>query len=48
MLDIGVFVAGLAAVGAGVALKDPPSALVAVGGIVIGVVILSRFNGGRK
>lgn len=48
MLDLAVFLAALAAIGVGTALKDPPLALVVVGGIVLGVVVLSRLLSGRK
>jgi len=47
-IDLAVFVTGLTSVGIGIALKDPPSAMVTVGGILISVVVLSRYQGVRK
>jgi len=46
--DLFVFVAALSSVGVGIAMKDPPLALVAVGGIVLSLVVLARFHGVRK
>lgn len=45
IVDIVVCLIAVAAIGAGVALKDPAWALIVVGSIALAVVIVSRIRG---
>lgn len=48
MIDLFIFLAALAAIGIGVAMKDPASALIVVGGIVLGFSVLGFLKGGKR
>lgn len=49
IVNIVVFLLGLALVASGVAWRDPAASLVVVGGVLMGVVVVSRFQTkGRK
>lgn len=48
LVDTAAFVGGLVAVAGGIGWRDPLLALVVVGSVVMGVVVLARVTGGQR
>jgi hypothetical protein len=48
VIDLVVYIAALSAIGIGIACKDPAVALVTVGAIVLGTVLISRLPRNSK
>lgn len=47
LIDLMVFLVGLASLVAGVAMKDGAAALIVLGSVLIGTVVMARFNGAK-